>query len=347
MKICFFTYPSAFQNIGGGEIQLLKTKEYLEKEGAHVDLFDPWKTRLEEYDVLHVFSSVKDCLGLMRVAKSRGLRVVTSPVLWTDLRRSFHADGGWKERADLLARYTAKALFPSFPSDRRRVLDISDMLFPNSEAEKRQISRFFSIPSKKIFPVPNAVDEKFMSADPEVFRKNFGAQPFILSVGRIEPRKNQLNLIKAMKGLAGPRLVLIGDPVTGFENYYARCRQEGEGFVFFVPGMKHEDPSLASAYAACEVFVLQGWFETPGLAALEAGLAGARLAVTMGGSTKEYFGADACYLDPSNPKKIRGAIQKALATSKSLALKERILSLFTWKKVARRYIELYSRKIDE
>ena len=47
---------------------------------------------------------------------------------------------------------------------------------------------------------------------------------------------------------------------------------------------------LASAYAAARVFALPSWFETPGLAALEAGLAGCAVAITPYGSTRDYFG---------------------------------------------------------
>jgi len=42
---------------------------------------------------------------------------------------------------------------------------------------------------------------------------------------------------------------------------------------------------LASAYAACDVFVLPSMFETPGIAALEAGLAGAKIVITKYGGT--------------------------------------------------------------
>ena len=65
MKVCFYVYPSAFQNPGGGEILLLKTKEYLEKAGVEVRLFDMCHDRFQEGDLLHVFGSVKEALGLM------------------------------------------------------------------------------------------------------------------------------------------------------------------------------------------------------------------------------------------------------------------------------------------
>ena len=170
MKVAFFTYPSAFQNIGGGEIQLLKTKEYLEKEGAKIDLFDPWKGKIEDYDILHIFSSVKDCLGLVEVAKKRNAKVVISPVLWSDLRRALFTDGSFKMKADLTARHIAKVLLPMYPSARRKLLLAADLVFPNSEIEKEQIAKLFAIPRKKIEVVYNGVDREFADADPSLFR---------------------------------------------------------------------------------------------------------------------------------------------------------------------------------
>jgi len=334
VRIAFFTYPSAFQNVGGGEIQLRKTREYLEKAGKRVDLFDPWKSRVEDYDVLHVFSSVGDCLGLARTAKSRGVKVVTSTVLWSDWRRALHTDGGTREKADLVLRHAMKVAFPYFPSARRSLLDLSDRLFPNSAAEKDQIAQLFAISPAKIRVVPNGVDPDFdEGADPVLFEGYSGEKGFLLSVGRIEPRKNQLNLIRAVKGLSGERLVLVGDPVTGYEDYFERCRREGEGFTRFVPMVPHGSALQKSAYAACKAFVLQGWFETPGLAALEAALCGARLAVTSGGSTREYFEDTAEYLDPSSPEDIRRALRAAIAAPAARAT-ARVRARYTWDKVA-------------
>ena len=75
-------------------------------------------------------------------------------------------------------------------------------------------------------------------------------------------------------------------------------------------GLTHDDPLLASAYAAARVFALPCWFETPGLAALEAALAGCAVVITPYGSTREYFGDLVEYARPDRP----GEIERALAT---------------------------------
>src|SRR3989338_6179189 len=224
MKVAFFTYPSAFQNVGGGEVLLLKIREYLQKEGIEIDLFDTWNAKVEHYDLVHVFGSVKDCLGLVKVANSRGIKVVITPLLWSDPHR-------------FPLRHFVKWFFPYFPSSRRKLLLSADMIFPNSEMEKEQIARLFAVSKNKMKVVYNGVDKSFGSADLATFRSKFGTEPFILSVGRIEPRKNQLNLIKAIKKLDNKKLILIGSPVSGYEKYFEICQQEAQGFTTFIPAL--------------------------------------------------------------------------------------------------------------
>lgn len=340
MRIAFFTYPAAFQNIGGGEIVLLKMREALLKKGIDVHLLDTWQDRVETYDILHVFGTVKDCLGVMRAAQARGVKIVVTPIIWSDWRRAFFESSSVPERARLCIQHFTKVIFPSFPSERREMMMLADRVLPNAQAELEHISKLFAIPQAKMRVVPNGVDPVFASGDPVLFRQKYGEKKFILSTGRIEPRKNQLNLIRALKG-AGHRLVLIGSAVSGYEKYAEECRREGQGSVEFVPGLQHRDPLLSSAYAACEAFVLPGWFETPGLAAMEAAVAGAALAVTQVGSTREYFGKDAQYFDPSSPKDMQQKILTAFSSGRQTALSQKMLQRYTWEHVAAKTIEIY------
>ncbi|MDD4013839.1 MAG: hypothetical protein PHW14_06580, partial [Candidatus Omnitrophica bacterium] len=153
MRVLFYSYPSAFQNPGGGEVQLIKTMEYLQKQGIHVKKFDQWSDRFEDYDILHIFGSVKDCLGLTKTAKSKGIKIALSTIFWSDFRRALGESGSVKERAMLVARQAAKTLFPNFPSARRQLMETADILFPNGEGEAGQLVKYFKMPRKKIFVV--------------------------------------------------------------------------------------------------------------------------------------------------------------------------------------------------
>ncbi|MBP7216243.1 MAG: glycosyltransferase [Candidatus Omnitrophica bacterium] len=344
MNVAFYSYPSAFQNPGGGEVQLLKTKQAIEKLGVTVRLFDQWNDKLQDFDVIHIFGSVKDCVGLMQTAKNLKVKIAISSIFWSSFKRALHESKNPKKRLEFMARHAAKVLLPVFPSARRKTMMLADIVLPNSLAEARQLRRLFALPQEKISVVPNGVDERFSEASAESFKKKFKLENFILAVGRIEPRKNQLNLIKALRHLKQD-LVIVGDPVSDYADYYRVCKKEAGANVHFLGAIDHEGELLASAYAACAVFVAPGWFETPGLAALEAGLAGAKLAVTACGCTREYFLSHAEYFDPARVSDIANAITQALKKPSSTTLKDHIMQHYTWDKVGQRTLEAYQRII--
>lgn len=346
IKVALFTYPSAFQNVGGGEILLLKTKEYLEKEGVHCKLFDMWNDKLDDFDILHVFGTVKYCLGLMQTAKNKKIKIVIDPVFFSTFQRAFHESGGLQRKLDACARHLVKVIFPLFPSSRRKMMVIADAVLPNSYVELRQLERLFGIPEEKMHVVPNCADPAFEYGDKNLFISKYNIKDFILSVGRIEPRKNQLNLIKALKGSAIP-LVIIGDPVSDYMDYYAECKKASAGEVIFIGRIDHDDPMLKSAYKACTCFVSQGWFETPGLTALEAGLAGAKVATTDKGCTKEFFKEFVEYFNPSDISSIRNATEKSIRRERSAAFKDYIKHDLLWSVAAKRNIEIYRKLLSK
>ncbi len=105
--------------------------------------------------------------------------------------------------------------------------------------------------------------------------------------------------------------------------------------------LDHHDPLLASAYAAARVFALPSWFETPGLAALEAGLAGCSLTVTPFGSTRDYFGDMVEYARPDRPVEIRRAVVKCWEDGPDPRLSRSIATHYLWPKVAQITAEVY------
>lgn len=340
MAIYFYVYPSAFQNPGGGEVQLLKTKEYLEKRGLEIRLYDQWKDQLKTGDLLHVFGSVKYCLGLMRTAKEAGAKLILSTICWSDWRSSFFTYPDWRQRALNIVRHLAKVGFPWVPSLRKSMMDLSDLLMPNSQAEAGQLTRFFLVRREKIAVVPNGVDSRYAPGDPKPFMDRYGLRDFYLCVGRIEPRKNQLALIRAHQGLEKP-LVIIGEAVSRYGDYEARCRKEAASNVHFLGYVANDSELLRSAYTACDTFVLPSWFETPSLAALEAGLAGAKLVITNGGPTREYFEENALYTDPHRTASIREAMIQAARQSKNDRLRRHIQENYLWERVAEKVASCY------
>lgn len=333
---------AAFQAPGGGENQLVRTARHLEGLGVAVRPFSPWTDRLADARLLHLFGMSGEGLALARVAKARGLPVVLSPICWVEPRALAALAPTRSRRLLERAKWEAKALAPRWPCWRRTLLGLADAVLPNSEAEARQLVRLFGADPEIVHVVPNGVEARFAHAGPEAFRLRFPGPPrdFVLYVGRVEPRKNVLGLVRAVRALGVP-LVVLGDVVPGAEAYADRCRAEGGDQVDWLPALDHDDPALASAYAAARVFALPSWFETPGLAALEAALAGCPVVITPFGSTAEYFGDQVRYTRPDPPGMIARAIAGAWEAGPDPRLSTRIGERFLWPDVARRTAEAY------
>ncbi len=338
--VVYHTPSTAFQSPGGGENQLIQTGRYLEAQGVAVRPFSPWVDRLDRARLLHLFGMSREGLQLARIARARGIPVVLSPICWIEPRAmaALATDpvGRWAN----WAKWRLKALVPNLPTWRRDLLGLADAILPNSVAEGEQLIRWFGADPIRIKPVPNGVEERFALADPSAFREIHGPNEFVLYVGRIEPRKNVLGLVEGVRA-AGLPLVVIGDALPGQEGYATECKRAGSGFARWLPRVDHDDPLLESAYASARVLALPSWFETPGLVALEAALAGTAVVVTPHGCTREYFGDRVGYARPNRPAEIARAIRDAWQSGPDAGLAAHVGSHYPWSEVARRTAEAY------
>jgi glycosyltransferase involved in cell wall biosynthesis len=160
----------------------------------------------------------------------------------------------------------------------------------------------------------------------------------VLFVGRIEPHKNQLGLLDALRP-SGCRLVLAGYPHPHHPDYLRRCRTAAKGWAEVV-----EAPSigeLADLYRSARVHVLPSWFETTGLVSLEAALCGCNIVSTDRGHAREYLTDLAWYCDPARPESIRVAVDDAWRSPPRPALRERVLTSYTWQHAARATLAAY------
>ena len=106
-------------------------------------------------------------------------------------------------------------------------------------------------------------------------------------------------------------------------------------------------PSLSQSeifglYLGCKAHVLPSWFETPGLASLEAAYFGAQIVTTDRGCTKEYFEDSVFYCSPENSNSIEKAIESALNCPKNMQkLRGKIIENYTWEAAARKTFAAY------
>ena len=327
---------------GGGEVQMTALGRALRSVGVDARPWRPWEERLAGVGCLHLFGSLPEHLPVVEAAHRQGVPVVLSTIAWFDLAGYWREPRPLARRLGACARFTARAACPRLPSWRRRLYHAVDLLMPNSQAEAEQLVRYFGVPAERIHVVPNGAEARFAEADPEPFARRVGGRGFVLCAGRIEPRKNQLGLVRAMRESDVP-VAILGDVVPGYEWYADRCRRAADGRVTFLGRMDHDDPLLASGYAACGCLALVSWFETPGLVALEAGTSGVPLVLPEGGCAREYFGPMATYVRPNDRAGIRRAVLAAVRSGRSPALARHVREHFSWTAAARATREGYEK----
>jgi len=244
----------------------------------------------------------------------------------------------------MIGRFVRKTVSTISPT--QEALLLADAILPNSNAEIGMLRKEFKIPvSAKLYVIPNAADDRFYYARPETFADKYGLCDYVLYVGRIEPRKNVLSLVRALRNEKDLTLVILGSDNPMETDYVKKVREEArrtEAKTLFIGPLSHESEMLASAYAAAKVFALPSWFETPGIAALEAALAGANVVITDRGGTKEYFKEYAAYVDPSSLDAIRKGVLNSYHADRNSKLKEHVLKNYSWEIVAKKTLKAYT-----
>jgi glycosyltransferase involved in cell wall biosynthesis len=323
---------------GGPLTQIRETVNGLRAGGIDVRLFDPWNPpQFAAGDLFHLFAANIGTYHLAREIHALGLPMVVSPITYTRHSSGFVRLGLGLSRA-------VQKIGPGIWSDYALCADICSWaarILPNTEAEADLLRKGYGVPAEKITVVPNGVDVRFATADPSLFEQTYNLRNFILNVGHIgHTRKNVLTLIRVLATIDRPA-VIIGRIIAG--PYGDACVREAarHKHILLIDGLENSSAMLASAYAACDTFVLPSLFETPGIAALEAALAGAKIVITPYGGTREYFGAHAVYVEPSSEASIRKGIMGALATGKTSALRETIVKKFAWNVVAENTASVY------
>jgi glycosyltransferase involved in cell wall biosynthesis len=341
MKICFATYPAVTLTGGGPFIKMKEVRKHLEMLGHQVDLFDMWNTNqnLNEYDIIHLVGSNFFIYGFARTLKERNINFLVEPVFFTRHSYKFLQRINFIEK---LIRKTARGIWFDYGII-RDICEWSKFVLPNTNSEAEIISKGLLIPKEKFEVIHNGVSKRFLSGDPEIFQKKYGINNFILYVGHLGyKRKNGLALLKTLKQIKNPA-VIIGKINDIGESKEILSEIEKNKNIIFIDSLENDSPLLASAYAACDTFVLPSQFETPGIAALEAGLAGAKIVITPFGGTKEYFKDMAEYPNPYSIDSIKTSIEKSLNKPKDEKLKNHIKNNFLWDKIAERTADVYQK----
>jgi glycosyltransferase involved in cell wall biosynthesis len=342
MKILFASYQAVMLLKGGPRTQILRTKKHLEDLGVQVTFHDPWKdVRNEDFDLVHLFGANIGTYHFGRELRRKGMPFVVTPIFFS-LHSPLFLSLGLRAERFLAKMLKGIWIDYGFLAD---LCEWSKLVMPNTRREAGLLRSGLGIDRDKIVVVPNGVEERFYGADPSLFVKRYGINNFILSVGHIGPeRKNVLRLFRALEKINHPA-VFIGRKEETEAGRMCIREAEKNPNLLVLDSIPNDSDELASAYAASDVFALPSFFETPGIAALEAALAGSKIVITKYGGTDEYFGGFARYVEPKSVESIGQGIAAALKDVKNVQLREHIRKNFLWQSVAEQTLDAYKRVV--
>ncbi|MDR6809222.1 glycosyltransferase involved in cell wall biosynthesis [Dyadobacter sp. BE34] len=355
MKVLMIVRSNCYTSPGGDTVQIDLTAKYLRKLGIAVDIaladsVPPYA----DYDLMHFFNIIRPDDILPHIQEQTPFVVSTIFVDYSEYERANRkglagllfrlVDAGAIEYIKAVARWMINGdkiksrtyLLTGHNASVRRIASKAAMLLPNSTSEYNRFTKYIGI---------NAPFRRVVNAiDPEVFNLNAIPNPefsgHVLCVGRIEGRKNQLSLIKALGGTDIP-LTIIGKPSPNHIGYYEECKALASQSknVRFIEHISHDQ--LVRIYKAAKVHVLPSWFETTGLSSLEAAVMGCNIVVTKKGDTEEYFGGFAHYCEPDDVASIKEAILAAYTAPAANDISDFVLETYTWEIAAQQTLEAY------
>ncbi len=354
MKVLMLARSNLFTDPGGDTVQVQCTAHELRQLGCTVDI-NPIPARYDRYGIVHFFNLITPQVILRHIPKLH-CPFVVSPIYVRYgeyeglhrggalglLNRTLPPDG--IEYVKTVGKWVLRKgppgnihyLLRGHWRSMRLIMEKAACLLPNSTSEYRRLQADFGI-EKPYVVVPNGVDAGRFK--PPTVRERAG----VLCVGRIEGRKNILNLIRAINPTGLP-LYLIGAPAVNQPRYKAACRREAGRNVHFLGPLPQEE--LVAHYARARVHALPSWFETTGLVSLEAAICGCNLVVGDRGDVRDYFQNDAWYCEPGDPVSIQAAIEKAYqAPPGNRRLVARIKTEYTWQRAAAHTMAAYEQAL--
>lgn len=348
MRVALVMYPGISELVGGHVTQHLETAKALRRRGVDAVVV-PAEKALEDRDadIVHAFGGIRH---LLAAGRPRCPLVVT-PIYFP--RRVLYGPvwlrGGTRHVLEARLRHRARAV--RHAAERRRSLAglaaehaawrQADLIVVNSRAEgvllERDAGRF-----RNLRVAYSGVADEAFDGDAAEGRRLLGVgdEPFVLSVARLERRKNHLSLALALRGLP-VRLVVLGAVLPGNEQCLADVRRVLPD-VIHVPHLDH--PLVRHVHAAAALHALPSWYETTGLSTLEALAAGRPVVVAGGPCVREYFDGCASFCRPGSIRSIRRAVEQALEGPRGCE-QERART-FSWDRTAGELLDAYASVAD-
>jgi glycosyltransferase involved in cell wall biosynthesis len=219
-----------------------------------------------------------------------------------------------------------------------------------SKQTRADLIKYFGVEASKIEVIYQSCDRRFYDRVTESqktsVRLKFNLpEKFILCVGTIEKRKNQLAIIEAVvKEKFETTIVILGKPTEYIDQLNQFISEQGiQKQVIFLHNTDFGE--LQAIYQMAELMIYPSFFEGFGLPVIEAQASGCPVITSNISSLPEAGGDGALYINPSDISEIGRSIYKILSNTQ---LKTKLIQdgtanaeLFSEKYVSQRLMKLY------
>lgn len=233
----------------------------------------------------------------------------------------------------------------------------AQIVYSVSEFSKSELVQRYGLPRDKVSVIWNAADLNRFHPGNEgrELVEALGLTPgeYLLTVGRLEPRKNHCRLLEAYARLPQPRpkLAVVGQRDFRFAEILAFKEKLGLGDdVLFLEHVS--DAALPALYRHARVFAYPTLAEGFGMPVIEAMASGVPVMTSQTTALPEVAGDAALLIDPYSVPAIAGCLERLLGND-ALALRLRTAGLeqarrFAWEteagKLAAGYLAYFARQ---
>lgn len=347
--------PNALSHPGGDTVVMNKLAEGLRRRGVEVTIDVEGKEEPKHYDLVHLYNFATPDITehyAKRCVEAEVPYLVTTmyedlPLFQNQMYLLFQAmeayvkygqpQEKWEELVAALQDCPRSA-----PYQNTFTAEHAEILIASGAREKVVLHRDYP-QAKRIETYELGCEVSTQEVSPTLFEEKYGIKDFILCVGRLETRKNQLMLLKALETSELP-VVLAGGGFTYQPEYEALCRAFKRTGQTIIVG-RLEPQMLASAYSAARVHALPSWYELPGIVSMEAARRGKNIVVSDYGTARDYFGDLAYYCEPHDAEGIYSAVMAAYYAPTRKGLAERVEGC-SWDNAAKRVFALYQEVLE-
>lgn len=217
-----------------------------------------------------------------------------------------------------------------------------------------EINAVYGIPRERIEVIPNGVSGVFpgaVRADASWYRKKFGIDgPYVLSVGLMIPKKNQLTSLRVMRRLTEKRpelfFVQAGSHGPMKEKLKKEAVSMGLAGRFLTVGFQKEE-DLARLYAGAEFLIFPSYHEGFGLPVAEAMAAGCPVIASKIPALEEITGELVPLFEPEDDQAMA---EEALRLTEDEVYRRKVIEtgrkhsgLYSWDNSAEKLLAFYQK----